>query len=192
MENAVMLAADLYQRLYNADSTPGGSLEVANVIIDEACRMEKWLTDKYGEDDDCYLDRLEEYEDIVLRRYGLRLPDATEPREQDFYSIESDGKGGKLIHVMGFCTCCEDMGDGPWRNVEYTGFIEPLQEFIDRLKVDEDYVGNRASELNQYVGEYTDDGMVDIINQYFNGKTANAELAYSDITMDTPCGDYIC
>ena len=75
MENAVMLAADLYQRLYNADSTPGGSLEVANVIIDEACRMEKWLVKNYGEDDDCYLDRLEEYEAMMIKKYELNEED---------------------------------------------------------------------------------------------------------------------
>lgn len=62
MENAVMLSADLYQRMYNSPETDGGAQEVAGAIIDEACRMEVWLTEKYGEDDDCYLDRLDEYE----------------------------------------------------------------------------------------------------------------------------------
>lgn len=70
MENAVMLAADLYKRMYDSQ-VDGGSLEVANVIIDEAMKMEAWLTEKYGEDDEEYLDRLEEYEAIVLKEYGL-------------------------------------------------------------------------------------------------------------------------
>lgn len=83
MENAVMLAADLYQRLYNADTTPGGSLEVTNVIIDEACRMEKWLVKTYGEDDDCYLDRLEEYEEMMEDRYDLPDVPAEKPWEFD-------------------------------------------------------------------------------------------------------------
>lgn len=71
MENAVMLAADLYQRLYNADSTPGDSQKVAEVIIEEAVKMEDWLTKKYGEDDDSYLDRLEEYEAMMVKKYEL-------------------------------------------------------------------------------------------------------------------------
>ena len=71
MENAVMLAADLYQRLYNSPATDSGVLEVAGTVIDEACRMESWLTEKYGEDDDCYLDRLEEYEGMMVEKYGL-------------------------------------------------------------------------------------------------------------------------
>ena len=70
MENAVMLAADLYQRMYNSPATDGGALEVAGAIIDEACRMETWLTEKYGEDD-AYLDRLEEYESLLIKKYGL-------------------------------------------------------------------------------------------------------------------------
>lgn len=71
MENAVMLAADLYQRMYNSPETDGGSLEVAGAIIEEAVKMEAWLTEKYGEGDEEYLDRLEEYEKIMERRYDL-------------------------------------------------------------------------------------------------------------------------
>lgn len=71
MENAVMLAADLYRRFYNAPTTPGGSLEVAGVVIDEAVKMERWLTKKYGPDDDCYLDRLEEYEAMLVKEHDL-------------------------------------------------------------------------------------------------------------------------
>ena len=70
MENAVMLAADLYQRLYNSPVTDGGALEVAGTVIEEACRMEAWLA-KYGKDDDQYLDRLEEYETLLKKKYGL-------------------------------------------------------------------------------------------------------------------------
>ena len=71
MENAVMLAADLYQRMYNSPETDGGALEVAGAIIEEAVNMETWLTEKYGDDDDCYLDRLEEYEAMMVKKYEL-------------------------------------------------------------------------------------------------------------------------
>lgn len=83
MENAVMLAADLYQKFYNAASTPGGSLEVANVIIGEAVKMEQWLVEKYGEDDEEYLDRLEEYEAMLEKEYGL------EENVSGYFSISS-------------------------------------------------------------------------------------------------------
>lgn len=192
MENAVLLAADLYQRMYNSPETDGGSQEVACNIIEEAVMMEKWLVKKYGKDDDSYLDRLEEYERMMVAKYDLRLPQVTEPKEVEFFSIEDDGHGGKQIHVWGYTyTEGDDQGDGPWRNVEYTGFIEPLQEFIDHLNAEENYVDNHASLLTQYIGDYYDDGIVDIINHYFNGETANDVLRYSDITIDTPCGDYM-
>lgn len=187
MENAVMLAADLYQRIYDDTTIGGDALTVAGIFIDEACKMEAWLTAKYGEDDDCYLGRLEEYEEMMVRKYNLRLAEVTEPEEMEFYSIEPDGKGGKQIHVLGYC-----YHEGYWHNVEYTGFIEPLKEFIDHLKADEDYVDNHAAELTQYVDEYNDGEMKDIINEYFNGHTADRRLAYSEITIDTPCGDYVC
>lgn len=192
MENAVLLAADLYQRMYNSPETDGGSLEVACNIIEEAVMMEQWLTKKYGKDDDSYLDRLEEYERMMVAKYDLRLPQVTEPKEVEFFSIEDDGHGGKQIHVWGYTyTDGDDQGDGPWRNVEYTGFIEPLQEFIDHLNAEENYVDNHASLLTQYIGDHTDEEIVDIINFYFCEHTANDVLRYSDITIDTPCGDYM-
>jgi len=191
MENAVLLAADLYQRMYDDPQFEGGSLEVAQLIIEEAVMMERWLTKKYGKDDDSYLDRLEEYERMMVAKYDLRLPQVTEPKEMEFFSIACNEGGIKYIHVWGYCYCGDDDGNGPWRHVEYTGFIEPLQEFIEHLQAEENYVDNHASELTQYIGDYQDDGIVDIINHYFNGETANDVLHYSEITIDTPCGDYV-
>ena len=76
MENAVMIAGSLWQRFYNAKSTEGyGTLEVVMTIIQEACNMERWITENYGQDDDCYLDRVEEYEKILEEKYDL--PKAT-------------------------------------------------------------------------------------------------------------------
>ena len=115
----------------------------------------------------------------------------TEPMELEFYSIEDDGQGGKQIHIFGYLyTNGEDNGDGEWRCVEYTGFIEPLEEFIKHYSEEEDYVDNTAGELNQYIGDHTDEEVVDIINHYFNGHTADYDLHYAFVTMDTPCGDY--
>lgn len=71
MENAVLLAADLFDRMYASPETDGGVQEVASAIIDEAVRMEAWLKEKYGEDDDDYLDCLEEYEKMMVKKYKL-------------------------------------------------------------------------------------------------------------------------
>ena len=70
MENAILLSADLYQKVY-ASEIDGGSLEVAQTFIEEACEMEKWIAKKYGEEDDDYLDHLEEYEVMLEEKYEL-------------------------------------------------------------------------------------------------------------------------
>lgn len=191
MENAVLLAADLYQRMYDDAQFEGGSLEVAQLIIDEAVKMEQWLTKKYGKDDDSYLDRLEEYERMMVAKYDLRLPQVTEPKEMEFFSIEDDGKGGKQIHILGYTYASDNDTEDYWRVAEGTFIIIPLQEFIDNLKQNEDYVSDLWCDAKQYEGDHTDEQVVDIINHYFNGETANDVLHYSEITIDTPCGDYM-
>ena len=122
------------------------------------------------------------------RRY---LPRVTEPEEMEFYSIESDGQGGKQIHILGYTYASDNNTKDYWRVAEGSFMIFPLQEFIDNLKQDEDHVNNLWCDAKQYEGEYTDEQVVDIINHYFNGRTANRRLHYSEITIDTPCGDYI-
>ena len=71
MENAVMLAGDLYQRLYNKSSIKGCTLDVVQVIIHEAVKMEEWIVENYGPDDEDYLSRVEEYEAMLEKKYGL-------------------------------------------------------------------------------------------------------------------------
>jgi hypothetical protein len=112
--------------------------------------------------------------------------------EVEFYSIEPDGQGGKQIHVFGYLyTQGEDDGDGEWRNVEYSGFIESIEDFIREYAEDEDYVDNTAADLKQYIDDYTDDEVVDIINNYFDGHPADYSLHYSELSIDTPCGNYM-
>lgn len=115
----------------------------------------------------------------------------TEPVELEFFSIEDDGRGGKQIHVLGYLyTNGDDNGEGEWRNVEYTFFIEPLEDFIRHYAETDSYVDDMAGELKQYIGYDTDQEVVEIINSYFNGHPADYTLHYSEITMDTPCGGY--
>ena len=115
----------------------------------------------------------------------------TEPMELEFFSIDPDGRGGRQIHIGGYLyTEGEDNGDGEWRSVEYIGFIEPLEEFIKHYAETEGYVDDTAAELNQQIGDCTGKEVVDIINRYYNGHPADYVLHYSEITMDTPCGNY--
>lgn len=96
MENAVMLAADLYQRIYNETSIGGDALTVAGMFIDEACKMEDWLTKKYGEDDEEYLDRLEEYEAMMEQEYDL-------PHRKQIYTVSYVGLSDSEDDANGYC-----------------------------------------------------------------------------------------
>jgi hypothetical protein len=115
----------------------------------------------------------------------------SDPMEMEFFSIESDGKGGKQIHIGGYTYQSDtDFGEGLWRNVEFSFCIVPLDEFIKNYAEDEDYINNLESEVKQYIGDHTDGEIVEIINNYFNGSPADCMLEYGEITMNTPCGNY--
>ena len=115
----------------------------------------------------------------------------SEPKALEFYSIDPDGKGGKEIHIMGYMYESDtDEGEGYWRNVEFTFCIIPLDEFIKNYNEDDGYIDHIESEIKQYMGDHTDEEIVKMINNYFNGHPAEYDLHFGEITMDTPCGDY--
>ena len=112
-----------------------------------------------------------------------------EPAELEFYSIVN-GKTGKNIHLFGYTYEGDDNGQGAWRLVEPCFVIVPLKEFINGVATEEDYTDRLLCEAKQYEEDYTDDGIVECINEYFNGKPADYRLPYGEITEDTPCGNY--
>lgn len=122
----------------------------------------------------------------------------TAPEELDFYTIFEDF-GIKYIHIFGYSYKSsnydyktEDNPDGTyWANMECCRFIEPLAEFIAHLKENENYVDDTYCELNQYQDDLTAEQMTDTINHYFDGHCADAYLGFEEITMDTPCGNYV-
>ena len=115
----------------------------------------------------------------------------TEPREIEFFSIESSANGDKQIHIGGYLYKSDtDFGEGCWRSVEYCFCIVPLKEFIEDYNNIEDYIDNIESEAKQYIGDCTDEEVIDIINTYFDGNPADYELHYGEITEETPCGNY--
>lgn len=113
----------------------------------------------------------------------------TEPEELDFYSIELDHNGKKQVHVSGYVY--GDTDDEYWRYVEVCFFIEPLEEFIKHVAEDSDYVFKMMGEHKNYIDDLTEKEVVETINNYF-GHPADYYLHYSEITIDTPCGDYVC
>lgn len=122
----------------------------------------------------------------------------TAPKELDFFTIFEDF-GIKYIHIFGYSYessnydyKTDENPDGTyWAHTECSWFIEPLAEFIARLKENENYVDDTYCELNQYQDDLTAEQMTDTINHYFDGHCADAYLGFEEITMDTPCGNYV-
>lgn len=122
----------------------------------------------------------------------------TKPQELDFFTIyEQDGI--KYIHIFGYSYksdsneyVSESNPDGIyWANLECCWFIFPLAEFIANLKENENFVDDTYCGLNQYQDDLTEEQMTNTINSYFDGDPADAYLGFEEITMDTPCGNYV-
>lgn len=108
------------------------------------------------------------------------------PEEVDFFNIyEKDGI--KYIHIFGYCW----EGDDCWKCMECKGFILPLSEFIDELKRNDNFVDDTYAELPQSQYDFSEEQMTEFINYYFNGNCADAYLPFYEITINTPCGNYV-
>lgn len=121
-----------------------------------------------------------------------KLNKLTKPEEFNFYDIYEDNNGVKNIHIFGYVY----KGDEDWKNCEFSGFIEPLSEFIEHYKNYSgdcgNYVDEGFCEYAMYEGDHSAEEILDIINNY-HGKNAEVFiLDFEDITEDTPCGNYVC
>lgn len=82
MENAVLLAADLFSRIYVTEHRDDCQTTAA-IIIREAVEMERWLqNDEISSDE--YLDRLDEWERKMEHRYGLTHEEPEQPKPWEF------------------------------------------------------------------------------------------------------------
>lgn len=123
------------------------------------------------------------------------------PFEGDFYSIVEEN-GEKFIHVNGYSYKSDSMDyvteQNPngvyWAHTEVCWFIFSLMDFINMYKIyGKEWVDEQYEERNQYQTDFTEEQMLECINErYFNGHPADAFLDFDELTLDTPCGNYIC
>lgn len=102
-----------------------------------------------------------------------------------FYSIELDDNNNKIIHWFGNLSY-----NDAWDNyclVEWT-FL-----YMDTKKAQHMWrCGTLQEHLSEMVTHITDMGKMEAVNicmEFFNGRPGK-ELHISEITNDTPCGDY--
>lgn len=110
----------------------------------------------------------------------------TNAKELDFYSIYVNSRGEKEIHVYGYSY----YGDN-WIMADACFFILKLADFIEGVNDSEDYVNNMYSEVKQYEEDFSEEETVEHINSYFDGSPADYYLPFSEIIMETPCGNYV-
>ena len=126
----------------------------------------------------------------------------TKPVSVDFFSVYED-LGVKYIHIHGYTYDAEEY----WANMEACGILFPLAEFLQEVEARNgevlEYVDELYQECKQYQGDYTAEGIVEVINHYYrdivfacNGQprgegNPDAYLDFTELTMDTPCGQYV-
>lgn len=128
------------------------------------------------------------------------------PEECNLFSIIEEG-GKKYVHVHGFVwdasgerdwkdhnkdygTVNSNKRNGFWTLTEYSGYFVPIEQFIEKIK-DPDYCFEEGVKYQQYEYDCTKKEMLETLNEYFMGHGPNARLSRFEITVDTPCGDYI-
>lgn len=104
-----------------------------------------------------------------------------------FYSVEMDGDN-KVVHMFGnvYFNGIDETG-ACYRHAEWTGLYLSVKEV--RNLFDEfcfyDYICDKVS----YLGDLTEDEMIEVCRTYFNGESGKM-LHVTQVNEDTPCGDY--
>lgn len=111
----------------------------------------------------------------------------SEPVELINYTIYLTPSGVKGIQIIGHCY----KRDYDWCVVSYIGIDLPLPEFILNYKLNKDSYVNELMESAKKYEEYTSDNeMLRTINKYYGGEYTYF-MPFSEITPDTPYGNYI-
>lgn len=100
-----------------------------------------------------------------------------------FYQIEDNGKGEKIIHLLGNVY----YNDYTYTVAEWTFFYIDIDKAKDLIKCD---TFCYAVDSNiDYIDDITESEADEISRTYFDGESG-IELPIEDITADTPCGSY--
>lgn len=99
--------------------------------------------------------------------------------------------GKKFIHILG-CFCCNNPKEETYYYNEYIGLEVPLSEFCKSYVKNVCYIYDLYNQAKQtFESVKGKENCIKQINTYFNGKPADKALWYTDITPDTPDGNYI-
>ena len=181
--------SDAYAEVLVADGALWDAIEQAIMAGDyDACKIDDEIffyveTEFINQDptDEQLLDYL------LLHMCDItKFEPVSKPEAVDLYTIENDGSGRKKISILGFTY----HGDN-WKTIDVSGICLPLDEFIEGITKNEDYVNSLYEGCREYEEDVTDDQCVNAINHFFGGKPADYRLLFDNVTNDTPVGNYI-
>lgn len=104
-----------------------------------------------------------------------------------FYSIEDNGNE-KEIHINGNIYFNDvDTTETDHRIAEWTGLYMTIDQVKELLNEDTfyEYINGRVN----YLGDITREEASNMCNDFFNGEPG-IELDISNVSQDTPCGNY--
>lgn len=128
--------------------------------------------------------------DALLKTVLAELPRKTKkPIVGDYYSVESDEKGNKFIHIHGYF---ETGPDKPYLT-ELTWLREPLKNFVKEFdRNGQDYIDEWYEWVTQYQTDYENEKeAMKAMNSFFGGKPADRILSFKELKRSTPVGSYI-
>lgn len=111
-----------------------------------------------------------------------------------FYSIELNENNEKVMHLLGNAYFNDaDETDKPYRLAEWTWMYFSLDKLKEKLYhdilFDVDSFYEYINERVNYLGNYTENEIIEICNNYFDGESGN-EMHPIEINEELPCGNY--
>ena len=111
-----------------------------------------------------------------------------------FYSIELNENNEKVMHLLGNAYFNDADGtDKPYRLAEWTWMyfsLDKLKEKFDHdILFDVDSFYEYINERVNYLGDHTENEIIEICNNYFDGESGN-EMHPIEINEELPCGNY--
>ena len=104
-----------------------------------------------------------------------------------FYIIENKDEK-RAVHMQGnIFYNSSDSSNKKYRSAEWNFLYFDIEEA--QLMLDTDTFYEFINEKVNYLGDYTKKEALDLCKNYFNGRSGT-ELHISDITNETPCGEY--
>lgn len=117
--------------------------------------------------------------------------------ECDYYMVEIVD-GVKCITICGYFyyageSCDEDKPDEVYRAVEVSANPMPIAKLKEIYEAGE--LWDVLAEEKQWIGDLTEEEVDDAMENYYGDVDGNGhggiELLISNVTEDTPCGDYV-